>query len=79
MDMLNVRETHPLGTGKWILFCDMFDDDVVTDQLSVNGRIFSKDEFQVEKPRGCFSDPKSRNIVLSTQMNCQNIIFAAFA
>ena len=41
--------------------------------------LFSKDEFQVEKPRGCFSNPKSRNIVLSTQMNFQNIIFAAFA
>ncbi len=76
--MLSVIETHLLEKGKWILICDMFNDEVITNQLSVNGQLFSKTDFEVERPKDCFSLSATRNIVIFTDMRCENLKSVSF-
>ena len=78
ISMLTIRGIHPINGGRWVLYCDIFGDEIVTDKLSVNGIVYGKDKFQVEKPRACFNSPNSRCIVLSTKQNCQNIQALSF-
>ena len=78
MLMLNVKEVHPLGNRIWVLFCDLFNDDLITDNLNVGGMIYKKPNFEIEQPKVCFSPPTTRNIVLFTEQNCSQITSISF-
>lgn len=60
--MIRVLEIMKIGNGRTALVCDMFEDKVVTNRISSNIGYF--DSFVVEKPKYCFSQPTTRNIVL---------------
>ena len=59
MGTINVTEVFEISSAT-ILVCDLFDDSIITDTLITDIGVFYKDEFAVEHPTACFSEPKQR-------------------
>ena len=69
--MINVKEIMRVGNNVKVLVCDMFADEEIKDTLKSN--IGSHKRFEVEKPKYCFSNPVTRNIVLFGDDDYSNI------
>lgn len=60
--MIAVKEVFKINKNATVLVCDMFSDDVIKEKIQSN--MGQHEKFEVETPRYCFSEPKTRNIVL---------------
>lgn len=71
--MVKVNEAWKLQENSIVLVCDMFEDDIITNKISTDIGEFEKPSFSVEAAKKCFSEPKTRDIVLHTKKDCANI------
>ena len=60
--MIAVKEVFRLNDNATVLVCDMFSDEDVKNTLQSDWGTHKK--FRVEKPKNCFSEAKTRDIVL---------------
>lgn len=71
--MIKVKEVWKLQEDAIVLVCDVFGDNVITNKISTDIGEYEKPSFSVEAARKCFSEPKTRHIVLHTKEDCSNI------
>ena len=74
--MIKVLETFKINSNKGVLVCELFDDSEISKKLMSNVENYK--EFEVETPKRCFSEPKTRNIVLHGNYDLKNIKFVNF-
>ena len=76
--MVIVKESFAINNAT-VLVCEMFDNDIVTDQLITSVGNFKKGDFVVEDSKSCFSNPSTRNIVIKRVSLSNQIDKIAFA
>lgn len=59
---MKIIEYFKLDNGMTVLSCEMFPDDQITQAVEVDGRLMT--DFEVEKPKECFSASRLRNVVV---------------
>ena len=69
--MIRVKEILKFDGNAAVLVCDMFADEEIKSVIQSNIGIHYF--FEVEKPKGCFSDPATRHIVLFGDDDFTNI------
>lgn len=62
--MKTVKQSFTIEKGFTVLVCEAFDDEIITDRLLTNVKIFEIGEFTVEKAISCFGKPQTRNILI---------------
>ena len=76
---MKIIECFRLNNGMTVLSCEMFSDDQITRMIRVYGRLLT--DFEVERPRECFSVPNLRNVVVHEKIaeNPKELLFVRSA
>ena len=69
--MINVKDVMKVNKNMSVLVCDLFPDEDVTKTIESN--IGKHDSFKVEKVTNCFSEAKTRTIVMFGQEDYSKI------
>lgn len=71
--MLQVKEVWKLQEDKVVLVCDVFRDDIITNRIFTDVGEYEGSRFRVGIVKKCFSEPKTRDIILHTKEDCSII------
>ena len=62
--MKTVKQSFTIEKGFTVLVFESFYDEIITDRLLTNVKIFESGEYTVEKAISCFGKPQTRNILI---------------